>query len=372
MKVFVEALGMASCLGPVIPACAAFRANLLRPSPSPDVDVARPGDEAPRPVTICALPVATFGFSGVGRLVALACEVLKDVGARVDLRTLGPESGVYLALPDPRERGLDLGEPDATEVLRVEALGRRVLEASLRSMGLEWSGPRRFFGGGHVAFAKALHAAQVALRNGGLRSCLVMGVDCLVEEPTLHALADGRRLKTPEHPVGLTPGEAGAALLLTTEGPAQSSRDEPQVVLHAVRLGEEPHPRGSDRPSDGRALAACAEAVLAAAGALRARPLLVSDHNGEEAKAREWGMVLLHLRGLDASLGGLQAWYPSIGFGDVGAAMGAVSACVAVRGLQRGYAPSSVSLVFASADDSGRGAVLIGTTAAHPSKGALP
>ncbi|WP_163782539.1 hypothetical protein [Myxococcus vastator] len=372
MKVFVEALGMASCLGPVIPACAAFRANLPRPSPSPDVDVAHPGDEEPRPVTVCALPVATFGFSGVGRLVALACEVLKDVGARVDLRVLGPETGVYLSLPDPWERGLDLGEPEGTETLRMDALGRRVLEASLRNMGLEWSGPRRFFGGGHVAFARALHAAQAALRSGGLRSCLVMGVDCLIEAPTLHALADGRRLKTPEQPVGLIPGEAGAALLLSTGGPAQPPRGEVQVVLHAVRLGEEPHPRGADRPSDGRALAACAEAVLAAAGALRARPLLVSDHNGEEGRAREWGMVLLHLRTLDASLEGLQTWYPSSGFGDVGAAMGAVGACVAVRGLQRGYAPSTVSLVFASADDSGRGAILVGTTAAHPSGGALP
>ncbi|ATB45714.1 hypothetical protein [Corallococcus macrosporus] len=372
MKVFVEALGMASCLGPAIPACAAFRANLLRPSPSPDVDVAEPGEEVPRPVTVCALPAATFGFSGVGRLVALACEVLKDVGTRVDLRALGPETGVCLALPDPWERGLDLGEPDASVALRVEALGRRVLDTSLRNLGLEWSGPRRFFGGGHVAFARALHAAEAALRSGGLRSCVVMGVDCLVEAPTLHALADERRLKTPEQPVGLTPGEAGAALFLTTEALVEPSRGEAQVVLHAVRLGDEPHPRGADRPSDGRALAACAEAVLAAAGVLRARPLLVSDHNGEEGRAREWGMVLLHLRAMDASLEELQAWYPAIGFGDVGAAMGAVNACVAVRGLQRGYAPSSVSLVFASADDSGRAAILAGTTPEHPSGGAPP
>jgi 3-oxoacyl-[acyl-carrier-protein] synthase-1 len=368
MKVLVEAMGMASCLGPAVPACAAFRANLRQPSPALETQLALPGDEVPQPLTVCALPVATFGFTGVGRLVALTCEVLKDLGNRVDLETLGTDGGLYLALPDPWTRGLDLGEPDDTASRRIEVLGTRVLETSLRNLGLSWKGPRRFFGGGNVAFAQALHVAHAELLRRGLRACVVMGLDCLVEEPTLQALADENRLKTPDQPVGLTPGEAGAALLVTPDGPGAVSR----VVLHGVRLGQEPHPRGSDRPSDGRALAECAGEVLAAAGAVHTAPLLVSDHNGEEVRAREWGMALLRLRELDPALATPPTWYPAIGFGDVGAATGAIATCVAARALQRGYAPSSHCLILSSADDAGRAAILLGAEPPPSSRGAVP
>jgi 3-oxoacyl-[acyl-carrier-protein] synthase I len=352
----IHAVGMASCLGPSIPACAALRASLFRPSASPDVEFAAPGEEEPGPITICALPVATFGFSGVGRLVALACELLKDVWGQVDLEALGPETGFFLGLTEPWEREWEVGEPDATEARRLEALGARVLEQSFQNLGLTWKGPRRFFGGGHVAFAQALSAAQGELRRRTLKACIVAGLDCLVEEKMLRALEEERRLKTPDNPVGVIPGEAGGALLLSLEPP----RKGPEVVLHAVRMGREPNPRGSDRPADGRALARCVLEALDEAGARRERPLLVSDHNGEVARARELGMLLVHLKGQGPELDDLATWFPAVGFGEVGAAAGAVGACVAVRALQRGYAPSRKCLVLSCSDGAERAAVLLG------------
>ena len=131
-------------------------------------------------------------------------------------------------------------------------------------------------------------------------------------------------------------------------------------MLHSVRLGREPNPRGSDRPADGRVLARCALETLDEAGARKERPVLVSDHNGEEARARELGMVLLHLRGQGPELDELTTWFPAVGFGDVGAAAGAVGACVAVRALQRGYAPSRRCLVLSCSDGEERAAVLLG------------
>ncbi|HSP79208.1 MAG TPA: hypothetical protein VLQ93_11805, partial [Myxococcaceae bacterium] len=127
------------------------------------MDFAAPGEEEARPLTIHALPVATFGFSGVGRLVALACEVLKDLWGQVDLEALGPETGLFLGLADPWAREWEVGAPGATEAQRLEALGARVVEQSLQNLGLSWKGPRRFFGGGHAAFAQALGAARMEL-----------------------------------------------------------------------------------------------------------------------------------------------------------------------------------------------------------------
>ncbi|MBJ6763548.1 hypothetical protein JGU66_22495 [Myxococcaceae bacterium JPH2] len=370
MRVRVQALGMVSCLGAATPACAAFRANLFQPSQSPDAEVAEPGDDTPQPVTICSAPISTFGFSGVGRLVALTCETLKDLCSRVDLATIEPSTGFFIALPDPSERGLELGDLDESLQDRLNGLGTRVLTQSLRNLGLSWKGPLRFFGGGHIAFTQALHAAQVELMRRSMKACVVMGLDCLVEEDTIQSLAIDQRLKSPARPTGLIPGEAGAALLLTTEPPVNDSRNKPAVELRAIRLGVEAFSRGADKPSDGRALAGCARDALAVDGHIQGTPLLVSDHNGEEWRAREWGMALLQLRALGPAFDAPPTWYPAIGFGEVGAASGAVGACLAIRGLERGYAPATSCLVLSCADDAGRAAFLL-SAEPHPlNKGA--
>lgn len=117
---------------------------------------------------------------------------------------------------------------------------------------------------------------------------------------------------------------------------------------------------GRTRPSEGRALARCALEVLEAAGARGERPLLLSDHNGEEFRAWEWGMLLLHLRAQAPEWEGLRTWLPATGLGDTGAASGAVATCVATRALQRGYAPSRLALVLSAADGPERAALLVG------------
>src|SRR5512138_3789271 len=80
---WVKAVGLASPLGGAVQAAAAFRAGIAHPNPAPDVEVMFPGDEEPQAVSVHALPSATFGFSGVGRLVALLAEALVDLAASV-------------------------------------------------------------------------------------------------------------------------------------------------------------------------------------------------------------------------------------------------------------------------------------------------
>lgn len=357
--VVIKAFGMASSLGPAVPACAAFRAGLSRPSPAPDFDLAILGDEGPRSATIFSLPVATFGFSGVGRLVALTCEVLKDLWSRADLTALAQEAGFFFALPDPRARGLEPAGADATDAQQLEALGARVLAQSFQNLGLGWKGPLRFFGGGHVAFTHAMHAAQAQLSRRAIKSCVVAAVDSLVEEGTLQALEEELRLKTAENPVGIIPGEAGAAFLLSTT--SARPPQEPDIQFRAVCLGREPNPRGSDKPADGRALARCILDTLSAGGDHQ-QPLLISDHNGEQHRAMEWGLVQMHLRSQIPTWEDLKAWYPAVGFGDVGCASSAVGLCLAIRSLQRRYAPEAACLILSSSDEGARAAMLIGST----------
>ncbi|HEX5748734.1 MAG TPA: hypothetical protein VFZ09_21010 [Archangium sp.] len=96
----VVAVGMCSSLGPTTTACAAFRAGIVRSKPSESVTTFAPGDDKPQPVFVREVLGSTFGFSGEGRLVAIAMEALEDLRTYVSLEDLGRKAGIFLSLPD--------------------------------------------------------------------------------------------------------------------------------------------------------------------------------------------------------------------------------------------------------------------------------
>jgi hypothetical protein len=359
----VKTLGLASSLGPLVPACAAFHAGVARPSPAPDFETFVAGDEEPGTVAVHALPVVTAGFSGVGRLIALLTEALADLASREDLDALGPETGLYVALPDPQERGFTTGkdsdheDPD-TASERVEALGARVLRGAFEALDVPWRGqPPRFFHGGNAAFALALAAAGEALRSRKAQAALVCAVDSLASPGTLELLRGQERLKTDDHPTGLIPGEAAIALVLTPASRGQEQTREPQVLVHAVALGKDA-PSGPAAPlSNARPLADCILSALGPPPTDARPPVLITDHDGQHHRAYEWGMLQLQLADSDRRLGSCQAWVPAQSFGHTGAASGGMGTAIAIRALQRGHAPSSSVLVLSSSDSGERAAI---------------
>jgi hypothetical protein len=361
----VKAMGLASALGPLVPAAAAFRAGVALPSPAPDLETFTQGEDEPATVAIHALPVATFGFSGVGRLIALLSEALADLSTREDLEALEALTGLYLALPDPQERGFTTGKDSSHEdpddpAARLEALGARVVGGAFDALRLKWRGAQaRFFGGGNAAFALALAAAGEDLRSRRVRAALVCAVDSLASPMTLELLGDTGRLKTQETPTGIIPGEAAVALLLIPPARSQGEDKEPPVFLRAVTLGKDPHTPDQDKPSDGRPLAGC---ILSALGPLPANakpPVLITDHDGQHHRAYEWGVLQLQLADSDKRLGACPAWMPARSFGHTGAASGAMSTAIAFRALQRAQAPSPSVLVLSSSDSGERAAILV-------------
>ncbi|MBZ4417579.1 hypothetical protein [Myxococcus sp. RHSTA-1-4] len=351
MSGWVKAVGMVSSLGGLLPAAAAFRAGMAMPSAAPDFELFLKGDEEPSPVSVHAAGAATLGFSGVGRLVALLVEALVDLGAREDLRAPGAGVGLYLVLPDPEERGFttskepDEEDPDAVSE-RVSLLVDRLVKGAWQGLGLPtWRGPVRAFHAGNVAFAQALAAAEEDLRNRKVETALLCAVDSLLPQETLQLLNQQRRLKTPGRPTGLMAGEAAVALVLTREPPA-----EPGVTVVRVAEGRDARPLDAEQPPDGQELT---RQVLAALGPLAPDtppPLLVSDHDGQYARAYEWGMLQVRLRDRDARFERCAVWMPAKGFGHTGVASGAVATALAFRALQRGYAPAPSILVLSSAD----------------------
>lgn len=358
-EIQIAAMGMSSSLGPLIGACAAFRAGITRARASLDFFYPAVDDNAQRPLNVCAIASSTFGFSGIGRLVAILYEVWLDILSRVEPASVGPASGLYLVLPDPLALELPV-EPEVEGDLhrRTAALGRWVLTKAFEHVGWRWPGrPWRFFAGGPAAFARALQAAQEELLRGNLDACFVGAVDSLLDPTVLERLLFQGRLKVEDNPVGLVPGEAGIFVLLrrSTEGAPPDG-----AVLGTVAVAS----AGAMDPLDGRALAGCVKRAAREGTGGSGRPVLISDHNGEEERAREWGMALLHLQRLGPGWAAPVAWMPATSFGDVGLASGALGLCIAARSLERGYAPAGELFVLSSSDDGERAAVRVAASGA--------
>jgi len=347
MDVLIESAGMASCLGGLVQGCAAFRAGIRRKQASLEAQY-QPQDELARqPITACALPVSTFGFSGIGRLVSILHEVLVDLEGHAGPEVLEREAALFLALPDPVELDLPVGEALEDDLPgRVKTLGERVLSLSLEAAGTQWSvGPSRFFHG-RVGFAEALQAAVVVLERRKARRCLVAAADTLVDGAVLERLMLEGRLKTEDNPVGCLPGEGGAAFVLRAEARGGAAIRDISVY----------HGPAGNRP--GRALADCVDKVARSAASSREPPLLLSDLDGEPRSAEEWGGTLVRLRELGAVWASPQSWFPVNGFGDTGAARPALALCAAMQGFERGYAPGKSAVVLAGGEQA-RAAVLV-------------
>ncbi len=164
-------------------------------------------------------------------------------------------------------------------------------------------------------------------------------------------------VRTPESAVGFFPGEAAAWVLLERADAARASEAPAQAWLGNVALEREAFHRLSGDVPVGAAL------LRAATSCGKGRTpeetgLVLANLNGDEWRARDLGLALPEMKeaGLPADA---PRWYPPASFGEIGAATGAVSACMAVRGFARGYAGTATALVLLLADDEARGAFLL-------------
>ncbi len=330
--------GVASSLGRLAQAAAAFRAGVVRFRSARDFELFERGDDAPQPAIISPAGETTFGFSGIGGLVALAMAALRDLGARpgIDLVALVRDGICCLALPDPWSRGIRASfDGDDDEEARIRWLGDAVAKQAFANLGLPFAGCR-CYGGGRIAAPRACAAASSALASGEAPAALVLAIDSLVAPACLELLLEDQLLRTRAKPMGFCPGEAGVALAL---GPASGGGTG--IALDGFAFVEGSGDPESTTPPDGRAGAESLLASIAVgAPAESACRVVIVDHSGGVADAYEWGGALIHLAAKGVAVDRLVAWYPAAGFGEVGAAFGALSTCLAMRGIQRGYAPS--------------------------------
>lgn len=159
---------------------------------------------------------------------------------------------------------------------------------------------------GHAAPAAALLRADELINSRTCRRVLIAAVDSLLDPLSLAWLASTDRLRGPETPDGVAPGEAAACWLV---GPA-----EPAALAQIV---------AGYQPAGPRSAVSDAERWLRAAGTVTRGQDWV-DLTGEPWRARAWGQVAHRLGRTDERT-------PADGWGDLGSAAMLAAGCVSGR-----------------------------------------
>ena len=370
-SVSITGLGMASSLGcNVFTACAASRAGIVRPQEIESFPVISPEDHSELKLIAHLLPDRmTFGFSGRARMLRIAQAGLTDLQQNVPESALANKRvGYFLSLPDPKRiySGVDLlvdddekkkFEEEADEFVADEEFPAYLLNTASRLSN--WDPKPKLKAvefSGHTGFTNAVAIAKNELANDLVDVAVVGGIDSLADTTTLEWLAATNRLKTPEMAVGLQPGEASVFAMLQRENEC----DDCLATIDDITTAEESRPLLETEPPLGAGLTELLKSVADSAGWKDSESVwLITDQNGENYRAMEWGQAQVKLIKQIPNFNSSIMWYPAASFGDTGAASAGISTCTAVCAFMRGYAQGKTAAVVSSSDDSKRSCMLI-------------
>jgi 3-oxoacyl-[acyl-carrier-protein] synthase I len=342
----ITAVGLASSLGGIVQAAAAFRAGITRAQAIPWLSATGHDGE---PVAVIGHPARPLvegldGFAAWLRLARLAWDDCWSNTAATTARPQRPDGiGVILVMPRIHLARHGWGDDD-----HLALLDEHVTARLLAQIGLPIPQDHRaVFACDHGGTAQAFLLAEERLAAGSWRQAIVLAVDSLIDPSSVTWLAEQGRLKIIGSSHGIAPGEAAVCLVLA---PADGSAGI-TVVSSAVHADESSKPR-----PDPIAVAGSWRGLLPADLNQTERPSVDHwlDHTGEEWRALSWGHLLS-----SSPLGRTnpRIHLPAEGFGATGAASGALACALALRAFRRGYAKSDESFVW-SVDDDGATALI--------------
>ncbi|MGE3351319.1 MAG: hypothetical protein AB7O84_06245 [Planctomycetota bacterium] len=328
-------LGAASTAAAVRAGISRARETALRPTTDPDH----------APVALMGHTVAAVdGFVAPGRNRRLAAMAVRDLLESLPERATAPDTWQrtgLLVCAAPAAAGTSGDSVDAVVAAVRDDLALAVPREAVVVVR-----------GEHAAAAAALLQAGKPLAGKvKVERWLLVAVDSLVEPSRLEQLLDEDRVKHDDNPVGVSPGEGAAALLLTTRTDAAAACG----LLFAAAGADAPVDAVAETTEVGRRVAAATRAALQAAGAVERPGDAWVDLTGEPWRAQVWGNALV--RGKHLHDRALQL--PIADIGDLGAATGAVLVCLAVRSFARGHAGGDAALIVTTEPDGSVAALVV-------------
>jgi len=204
--------------------------------------------------------------------------------------------------------------------------------------------------------------ARDLLKSGNVNCCLVGGADSFLNEEDLTRLEGSFRLKSPDIPQGLIPGEGAAFLAVASGGTSLKTR---RMSIRGIGLSKEDaaHTVMSAGHPTGRALISALHAALSDAQLPESIvSWRLSDLNGEFYGAID--SLLALSRVYRTRRDRLEICHPADCVGEIGAAAGALLIIVAATAMEKGYAPGLVAMCEGSSDSGMRAACLVADPAA--------
>jgi 3-oxoacyl-[acyl-carrier-protein] synthase-1 len=259
-------------------------------------------------------------WSWLARLLALAFQDLQRMAPEIQQNP--SRLGIFVALPLPRI-GLS------------QDVARHLLVGFYNHACIDPCGQARLLFGGHAGFFALAMDACEAIGQGQIDAALVGGVDSYLFRPLLASLDQAYRLKSTRNLDGFRPAEGAGFVLLQ---PVRRTGVAPLALLDGLAA--------SELPTGDQALTE----VLRRLQHRGVRPSrIISDLNGETARAREWSIVATRLGNGLGDASALE--HPAIATGDLGAATGPVLLSYAVHALARTKQTGQQVWVYTSSDD---------------------
>jgi 3-oxoacyl-[acyl-carrier-protein] synthase-1 len=356
---FFTARGMVSSLGlNASTSCAAARANIRRAQQIDSLRSASLDGRLIEPAIGHPAPIITHGFEGTSRLSQLAAAALRDL-TRSSSAAVDGNVGFYISMPSCRRHllGAELipdkvakrafleGGKEKSVGLDDRMSTATVFESARAQAGIARDIPIRFVTyAGHSGFAEALSIAVEDILRHAVDVAILGGLDSLVDERSLKWLKITGRLKSETNPVGLEPGEGAAFIAVGRGAVGTRATGRPLCAIRKIVIADGDQSRIAGGEPTGRALSQCVTGAIDASQQL----WLVADHNGETVRAMEFGNAVTRVTRYNRNW--LQPLLLTASFGDVGAASGALAACVVEAAFARSYAPADTA-VIASVDD---------------------
>lgn len=352
---------------------AGARAGLIRSQEADNFPIGKPAVDEVESAIIHPLPFITAGFQDQARLGVILQKTLSDICKQVNRDKVNVPIDLYFSLPHPHRtnQGLALqtDEPSTEQselenLLNTEEPDETVYRATLNQSinDLPWPvapTTKALFFSGSTGVSECIDAvsAKVETRNKNGASdepdtlAVIVAVDSLVSIKELQWLHACNRLKHSGNPVGVQPGEAGSAITVCSAALASKLGLKAQGNIQTCIIENSPTSQLKAQLSDGKVLAKVLDKLLPVTdNDTIFKAWVVSDHNGEDLRASEWGGALHFLKKHQPNVLVNDTWFPIISFGYTEAAYGAISIVLICEAFNRGYAPSSYGYVVASAD----------------------
>jgi 3-oxoacyl-[acyl-carrier-protein] synthase-1 len=199
---------------------------------------------------------------------------------------------------------------------------------------------------GRVAGALAMLQARELIYEERFPVCIIAGVDSYLIASTLAAYEQKQRLLSSKNSNGFIPGEAGAAILVGSQQPAD-------LLCLGIGTGIEPATVDSDQPLRADGLVKAFRESFADAGrTIDDLDFRITDSNGEQYWFKEAALALT--RTIRVIKYGFDIWHPADCIGEVGAAIGPSALGVALAATRKKYVVGPGILCHFGADDGER------------------